>query len=100
MSDKRMIRRIVAWANIDASAWRKMARDAGYDIDHQRVSANTDEYRLSRDGEVRGIVARVNAEWYAFVWHPCSMHWRDHLRWRLRQLARRPAAAVAGKTDV
>jgi hypothetical protein len=83
MSDDKMIARIVYWAN-NGGDWREISNAAGYRIDDQPISDNTVEYRLSRDGEVRGLLARVDGEFYGFVWISEARHWRDRVRYFIR----------------
>jgi hypothetical protein len=80
MSDRKMIARIVYWAN-NGCYWRQIATDAGYMIYYQPISDNTREYRLSRDGEVRGILACVDGEFYGFPWEPEARSLRDKIRY-------------------
>jgi len=86
MRDSKMIARIVYWAN-DGADWREIANRAGYQIDDQPISGNTVEYRLSRDGEVRGLLARVDGEFYGFTWVPEARHLRDRLRYFVMRTA-------------
>jgi surface antigen len=80
MNDRKMIARIVYWAN-NGGDWREIANLAGYQIDEQPISGNTVEYRLSREGEVRGLLACVDGEFYGFAWVPEARHWRDRVRY-------------------
>ena len=83
MSDRKMVSRIVYWAN-NGRDWRRIARDAGYEIDDQPISQTVDEYRLSRDGDVMAVLARVGDEFYGFVFTPEARHWLDRARYALR----------------
>lgn len=80
MKDSKMIARIVYWAN-DGADWREIANAAGYKIDDQPISDNTVEYRLSRNGEVCGLLARVDGEFYGFAWVPEARRLSDRLRY-------------------